>query len=72
MTNIVKYQGRECACFGDLEENSNLALSFEDEERDCIWADGNIATRKHFTNWIDAVTIISETLGEVPLQIEAV
>ena len=73
MKTVIKISGTECACYGDLEDDSNFDLVFANEELDCVWVDGNPRNSKYtFSSWEEVVEVLSDIHGEIPLQIGAV
>ncbi len=38
--HIVRFNGTDVECYGELEENSNFEVVCEDEEDDSVWCDG--------------------------------
>ena len=72
MKTEVEYMGRSCSCYGELEENSNFEMVFDNEELDDVWCEGNPIDGGKFGSWYDAVVAITDAMGEMPAQLEAV
>jgi hypothetical protein len=70
--DITAKDGTVCSCYGELEENSNFELVFEDEAFDTCWALGNPITDVPFLSWQETVDVISKLTGYTPVQIVAV
>jgi hypothetical protein len=68
---IVRYNGTDVECYGDLEENSNFSVVCEDEEDDSIWCEGR-PMGGWFTEWEDVVECLQREYASRILEIVAV
>lgn len=59
-------------CYGELLDDSNFAVTCEDECEDGIWTDGNPRSESGtFESWDQVVTILSQFFDSKIVQIES-
>ena len=49
--HVVKFEGREVSCYGELAEDSNFSVVCDDEWDDSVWCDGDPVTGNPFLTW---------------------
>jgi hypothetical protein len=66
--HIVKFEGRDVECYGELEEDSNFSVVCDDEYDDDVWCDGVAGD----LTWENVVAYLQPHFGSNILEISAV
>ena len=69
---LVKHNGFEVQCYGDLEDDSNFEVVCEDESEDSTWAEGNPITDEPFKTWEEAIEVLHKYYDSNILELTAV
>ena len=69
--NYVKYEGREIACYGPLQEDSNFSVVCDDEWDDGDWNDADPVTGNPFLTWETVIERLQPYFGSDIVEISA-